>query len=135
LDSQQPEVVDAMIRFLYTLKYPTPTDIQRDKRLSMFFHLDVYALADMIQSEPLRVTAENQFKSVLEEGWDEPVFGAIVRRAFNCCPPGEKGARMRRIVIDVAAYNGNALFEKDKVLEMLIDEVEGFWKRVCKGTL
>lgn len=123
-------VVAAMLEFLYSADYSAPrrddqidnAEAQRNGELiapndkarhPLLFHVDVYTLADRIQNDNLKRTAEEKFKATATTAWNDQEFPAAVESVYANTPPGPKGDRLRRFAAQIAAKHARASFDKD----------------------
>lgn len=125
LPDDDPMVVEKMIQYLYTLDYSVPgesnTSVTRTTRSQrrksqadnlrhvdpLCFHVWIYALADRLLIEGLKVFASRYFHELLECSLDSSSFARAVEEVYSSTPPEDRG--LRDLVIQVTLKNLSTL--------------------------
>lgn len=129
-----PEAVRAMVEYFYTSDY-SPSDTKSasleglqsdfdDVASNMLFDIQVYALADRLQLNALRLLAEHKFDNTAAKNWVYDEFPEAIKKVYDVAPPGPRGQELRNIVIKYAAENAKALFQNDLFSTVLGDVAE-----------
>jgi hypothetical protein len=97
------------------------------------FHVEMYAIADRIQNEDLKLFAQERFGEVARTAWDDPAFPWAIEAVYTVAPPGPKGEPFRCIATRVAAQHAKMLFEKDSTFDMITENNAGFGRDLAKA--
>ncbi|OCL05311.1 hypothetical protein AOQ84DRAFT_257261, partial [Glonium stellatum] len=80
------DAVASLLDFFYLRDYKiSPPDGP------LLFHIKVYALAEKILWDPLKILAENKFEASLASKWDSITFPLAIRFVYDVAPPGQRG--------------------------------------------
>jgi len=91
-----------------------------------FFHLKVYALADMTQNDCLMTNALKKFALIVE--WDDPSFHEVVKLVYEVAPPGARGDGLRAVVVKTTARHCEDLFSENDHFTTMMSSVADFGK-------
>jgi hypothetical protein len=69
----------------------------------MLFHLQIYALANLMAIDPLKDLAQVKFQGIAEQDWNSSVFPDAIRVVYEVSPPGSYGEQLHSIVVNIAA--------------------------------
>ncbi|KAG7007343.1 hypothetical protein G7Y79_00010g028440 [Physcia stellaris] len=91
LQEDDPDMVDNMLRFLYTSDYRD--DANGDRPLLV--NAKMYSLGDKYSIEALKELAEYKFSDALDAGWDIVSFPEVIDAVYNTTPASDRGLRDR----------------------------------------
>jgi len=141
MNEDNPAIIAAMLEFLYTSDYSAPHDqmdnveAQRNGELitpndqdkhPLLFHVDVYALADRIQNDNLKRTAEEKFQATATTAWNDPEFPTAVQSVYANTPLGPMGDRLRHLAAQIATKHARVLFDKDQRFSDMMEGIAEF---------
>lgn len=114
LVEDDPDAVEAMLKFLYTCDY----SYSKDDGLSL--HINVYALADKYDIPTFKTLAQSRFADEAAKQYRNPKFLIAVRDIYN--KTGDKG--LRDIAAEIVNRHVQTLFQTDESRQW-IAEVPG----------
>lgn len=88
------------------------------------FHVWIYALADRLLIEGLKVLAGRYFHELLESSLDSPSFARAVEEVYSSTPPEDRG--LRDLVIQVTLKNLSTLRRTGSLSDDLFRNVPDF---------
>ncbi|KAG7009190.1 hypothetical protein G7Y79_00003g010580 [Physcia stellaris] len=89
LEEDDADMVDHMLRFLYTSYYPNDADSGQQ----LLVNATVYALADKYQITALKNLAKYKFESALHSGWDIVNFSEVVGMVYTTTLASDRALR------------------------------------------
>lgn len=92
----------------------------------MRIHLDVYALANLIQHSELEKKAMIHFQVAIHIHWCNPTFMDGIKLVYNISPPGVQGDALRNGVVKVAAQHAHEFYRRDNNFSKLTLELPAF---------
>jgi hypothetical protein len=91
LESSEPEVVHALLQYLYSLEYEAP--IAEPEVAAMTFHAKMYAASDYFGVDSLKCTAKERFEKTATENWDSDEFVTAVQLVYGSTPSHDRSLR------------------------------------------
>ena len=91
LQEDDPDMVDNMLRYLYTSDYRD--DANGDRPLLV--NAKMYSIGDKYSIEALKELAEYKFSDALDAGWDIVSFPEVIDTVYNTTPASDRGLRDR----------------------------------------
>lgn len=119
MDQDDPDAIEAMLKFLYTGDYNT-------ENLTMQNHLEIYELADRVDIPALKTLCEDRFNAMAKQDWKDASFPACVKIAYDITPPGPAGQRLRSMLVKIASQHVKELFQLDASFKQMLAEVAEF---------
>lgn len=102
LDEEDPQLVEIMLRHLYSHAYlkdhPSPPDI------TLQLHAQVYAMADRFGIEDLKQLVQEQFQILQLTDYAEDDFAAVIRDVYISTPDSNRGLRDLVVKQSAACY-------------------------------
>jgi hypothetical protein len=99
----------------------------------MLFHIKVWALADRVQSRPLRALAEQKFAVFARDEWKSADFPDAIAAVYEVAPPGPNGDTIRKIVVRLAVEHARDLFSLDRGFSNMVQDTPDFGKDFAKA--
>jgi len=109
LEEDTPEVVDAMLRFMYHFNYDEGSFLQA-RSSPMVFHAEVYGIADKYDIPFLATYAKEKFKEAISTGWDKEDFPQAILEAYSSTPESDRG--LRDLILNVCQDHISDLRDK-----------------------
>ncbi|KAK8184947.1 uncharacterized protein BKA78DRAFT_28042 [Phyllosticta capitalensis] len=100
LDNDDPENVQAMLDWMYTLNYECPSHLTSRPERTMF-HIQMYAMGDIYDAPSLKELAARHFDADVD--YRSELFPDAVRAVYATTPPSDRGLRDR--ILKVCATN------------------------------
>jgi len=115
-----PDVVRAMLQFLYTFDYDDGIKFA-DSMEPLSFNTHVYAIADKYDIHELKELAKDKFEGLVKEQWKEDAFPEALRAVYETTPVTDRG--LRDIAAQVAYDNITELMSDDSAFGRLLGDV------------
>ncbi|KAF5548959.1 n-carbamoyl-l-amino acid hydrolase [Fusarium mexicanum] len=112
IDDFDPDVVDAMLRFMYSLEYSNDHDTSR-----MIFDVRLYQIADKYDIAELKDEVKEQFQRAVGSGWNTSHFPIAANLVYMTTPSQDRG--LRDIVFEAVSKNIKTLVGLDSFDELL----------------
>ncbi|GME36517.1 putative btb poz-like protein [Neofusicoccum parvum] len=138
IDMEDDDFADvrALLEYLYTQDYHVDrVDGTHYIDTQMFFHTDVYAIAEKYDVPKLKRLAASKFALTLDDknrGYEATDFPCVVARVYNTTPASDRG--LRDIVIKVCRAHQQQLMADRSFLEKA-DKTCGVWKDFTRELL
>ncbi|KAK4544760.1 hypothetical protein LTR36_004009 [Oleoguttula mirabilis] len=110
LDDDDPEVVNAMLHYLYNFDYGGDYDNSPDRIAPIMLDIRVFAIADKYLITPLKELAVEVFTERAAAGWGTDEFAAAISEIYSIIPEHED--HMRRIVVRAVQEHATELFSE-----------------------
>ncbi|KAF5621974.1 hypothetical protein F52700_10848 [Fusarium sp. NRRL 52700] len=112
IDDFDPDVVDAMLRFMYSFEYSSDHDTPR-----MVFDVRVYQIADKYGITALKNEVKKQFKAAVASEWTANDFSVAANLVYVTTPSRDRG--LRDIVMETIRENIDYLVDHNNFDELL----------------
>ncbi|KAF2139161.1 uncharacterized protein K452DRAFT_311088 [Aplosporella prunicola CBS 121167] len=127
LNDENPEIVKAMLDYLYRFKYDLQ-NASNDPTINMLFHTRVYAAGEFYGIEKLKHAAIAHFRKLASHFWQHiTAFTTAIKSIYNTTHSGDRG--LRAIVVEFAVMYMDDLALHDEFLDCMREEPD-FWMEV-----
>ena len=111
LPDDHPNIVDAMLNFLYHAEYNLPP-ASDGKYNTLIFHIQLYAVANKYMIEELKTVVQQKFLVAAEQLWNNTAFPDTIRDLYDY--PSGACHDLKDTVVDVTLDHAVALFNGDR---------------------
>jgi hypothetical protein len=115
LKGDEPQVVEAMIRFIYGSKYNDIVDVEGVSRA--LFSVMLYQAADKYAVPALQTRVRKKFESAAESCWEHDDFPDVIAAAFAAPPQTDRS--LRDILVRISQAHIKELVKDDRFLDVL----------------
>ncbi|KAK7727808.1 hypothetical protein SLS57_002852 [Botryosphaeria dothidea] len=129
LTEDPPEVVKAMIRYLYTSQYTAPKP--DDKLPALLFHISVYVIGEVYALSGLKKAAIDAFRQSAKDKVPGHILAPVIQAIYESTPDRDRG--LRDAVVQVASKRFKELLVDEKFSAMM-DEIGSFGKDILLYT-
>ncbi|EKD20163.1 uncharacterized protein L3040_002878 [Drepanopeziza brunnea f. sp. 'multigermtubi'] len=151
LDGNEPAVVEAMLKFMYTSDYPdgreddhgaatkagalTATETAPEIGGALLFNTKVYIIGEQLDVQPLKELAKNKFEEIIGDQWNSASFVASLKLLYEGTP--EKDRLLKDVAIKTAGKRAKQLCDRGDFVTLCKEDGEiafDVLKAVTKST-
>jgi len=117
LQEDDPDMVDNMLRFLYTLDYQDGAEGGRP----LLVNAKMYAIGDKYCIEALKKLAKTKFSEALDAGWDIVSFPEVIETVYTTTPATDRD--LRDCLTHVLLEHKEELYEHEGFFGLVKDKL------------
>ncbi|KAK3712285.1 hypothetical protein LTR37_009147 [Vermiconidia calcicola] len=111
LEDDQPCVVDAMLRYLYTFDYHYENQVKGVKAAPMVFDVFVHIIADKYDIPALMKLAESKYAEHVQNVWQTDAFAESIREVYTGA--ADRDGQLRKTIIETFTRHAQELYHED----------------------
>ncbi|KAI9047406.1 hypothetical protein LZ554_008850 [Drepanopeziza brunnea f. sp. 'monogermtubi'] len=131
LEGNEPAVVEAMLKFMYTSDYPDGRESDRghtkpppprvgatapETGHSLLFNTKVYLIGEQLDVQPLKELAKKKFEEIIGDQWNSASFVASLKLLYEGTP--EKDRLLKDVATKTAWLNAKQLCDRGEFVAL-----------------